>query len=182
MAEGTYQIKNQAEIHFMTFTIMGWMDIFSRQVYRDKAIESLNFCRRNKGLLIHAYVIMTNHIHAILSARQSNLSDVIRDFKTLASKEILQTIETETESRREWLLYMFRYFGEKQVRNNTYQVWMQENHAEELLTNRSIDQKLNYIHENPVRAGIVEEPEHYLYSSARDYAGEKGLLPLSLLK
>lgn len=88
---------------------MGWIDIFSRQRYRDLILESFNFSRERKDLQIGAYVIMSNHIHTIWTASNNNLSDIIRDFKTFTSKAITASIEAETESRRDWLLYMFRF-------------------------------------------------------------------------
>ena len=83
-----YKIRDQSATHFLTFSIMGWIDIFSRQRYRDIIIESFQFCRKNKGLLIGGYVIMSNHIHVIWTASNNNLSDIVRDFKTFTSKAI----------------------------------------------------------------------------------------------
>ena len=84
-AEG-YKIRDQSATHFMTFSIMGWIDIFSRSRYRDIVLESFEFCRVHKGLNIGAYVIMSNHIHVIWTATNNNLSDIIRDFKHLPAK------------------------------------------------------------------------------------------------
>ena len=76
-----YQIDNQDGLYFLTFQVIDWVDIFTRQSYRDIIIDSLTYCRQQKGLKVYAYVIMSNHIHAIMSTERSNLSDVIRDFK-----------------------------------------------------------------------------------------------------
>ena len=105
-AEG-YKIRDQASTHFLTFTIEGWIDIFSRQMYRDIILNSLQYCREKKGLRLGAYVIMSNHVHVIMTATNANLSDVIRDFKTFTSKAITAKIEQKAESRKDWLLYMF---------------------------------------------------------------------------
>ncbi len=98
-AEG-YRIKDEAATHFLTFTIVGWIDVFSRKVYKDIFIESLQFCQQRKGLVVYAYVIMTNHVHLILSAKNGNLSSVVRDLKKYTSRKILETITNEPESRK----------------------------------------------------------------------------------
>ena len=176
-----YKIRDQSATHFLTFSIMGWIDIFSRQRYRDLVIESFQYCRKHKGLQIGAYVIMSNHIHTIWTATNNNLSDIVRDFKTFISKAITSSIESEPESRREWLLYMFRFYANRTAANENFKVWTGQNHPEELHSESFLQTKLNYIHDNPVRAGLVAEPSHYLYSSAANYEGKKGLMEIDLL-
>jgi putative transposase len=176
-----YKIRNQSATHFLTFTIMGWIDIFSRQRYRDLILDSFQFCREYKGLRIGGYVIMTNHIHTIWTASNNNLSDIVRDFKTYTSKAITKSIQHEPESRREWLVYMFNFFANRTKANELFKVWTGQNHPEEIYSDSFLKTKLNYIHENPVRAGIVSDPVHYLYSSAANYAGLKGITEIDLL-
>jgi REP element-mobilizing transposase RayT len=130
-AEG-YKIRDQSATHFLTFSIMGWIDIFTRQRYRDLILDSFQFCRAKKGLLIGGYTIMSNHIHTIWTASQNNLSDIVRDFKTFTSKEITNSIENEPESRREWLLYMFGFYANRTAANDYYKVWTGNNHPEEI--------------------------------------------------
>jgi len=104
------------------------------------------------------------------------LSDIIRDFKKFTSKSILKLGNEIPESRKGWLLYRFEYAGKFDNRIQKYKFWQETIHAILLDNNTKIDQRINYIHENPVRALIVAEPQEYLYSSARDYAGEKGFV------
>ncbi len=179
-AEG-FKIRDQAAPHFLTFTVMGWIDIFSRQRYRDLLIESLQFCRQQKGLQVGAYVIMSNHMHTIWTATQQNLSDIIRDFKTFTSKAITASIQAEPESRRDWLLYMFQFYANRTAANDNFKVWTGNNHPEEIQSQDFLSSKLNYIHNNPVRAGLVAEPSHYVYSSAANYENKKGLLEVDFL-
>ncbi|HRD56847.1 MAG TPA: transposase [Ferruginibacter sp.] len=176
-----YKIRDQSVTHFLTFSIMGWIDIFSRQRYRDLIVESFQFCREKKGLKIGAYVIMSNHIHTIWTATNNNLSDIIRDFKTYTSKAISGSIEQEPESRRDWLLYMFRFYANRTNANENYKVWTGNNHPEEIYSEHFLMSKLNYIHDNPVRAGLVTEQSHYLYSSATNYETGKGLMEIDFL-
>lgn len=179
-AEG-YKIRDQSAMHFLTFSVVGWIDIFSRQRYRDILLQSFSFCRKNKILHVGAYVIMSNHAHVIWRAAENNLSDIIRDYKTFTSKAITSAIAKEPESRREWLLYMFNFYANKTNTNDIFKVWTGNNHPEAIYTDDFLRTKLNYIHQNPVRAGLVAAPEHYLYSSAANYAGQKGLIDIDFL-
>lgn len=176
-----YQIKNQSGLYFLTFQVVAWVDVFTRRRYKDILVESFNYCVRQKGLNVYAWCIMSNHVHCILSAKNDNLSDTIRDFKKYTSKTILEAIAEEQESRREWMLYQFKKAAGEHNRNLHLQLWTHENHAVELDTNDMIDSRLNYIHQNAVEAGYVENGEAYLYSSARDYSEEKGMIEIILL-
>ncbi len=176
-----YRIKEQGEVYFLTLQIVGWIDLFSRIDYRNIVIDNLKFCQKHKGLILYAYVIMSNHIHLIVQADNENLSDVLRDFKSYTSKCMLLHIEQGTESRREWLLMLFKKSAQMHKRNSKYQVFTHDNHAVHLYSDKFIDQKLAYIHDNPVRAGIVKEPEDYIYSSASNYALEPSLIDVEII-
>jgi len=111
------------------------------------------------------------------------MEDIMRDFKGFTSKALKKAIaENPTESRKEWLLWMMERAGKKNSNNSGFQFWQQDNHPIELWDNYMMDQKLEYLHNNPVVSGIVDEPMHYLYISARDYAGVKGLLDVKLIE
>jgi REP element-mobilizing transposase RayT len=176
-----YQIQAQDKLHYITMQVVYWIDIFTRQRYRDIVLDSLRYCQKEKGLEIFAYVIMSNHVHLIVRSSEDNLSQTVGDLKKFTSKQIIKSIETEPESRREWLLWMFKHAAEKHKRNKNYQFWTHENHAVLLYSEEFIKERLLYIHDNPVRAGIVEHPEDYLYSSARNYASLESVLEIDLL-
>ena len=178
-----YRIYSSQDIYFITFAVVEWVDALSRRYYKDIILDSLKYCQQNKGLIIYAYVIMNNHIHLIASAKENyNLSDILRDLKKFTSKKLIEEIENNIqESRKRWMLWLFRSNGERNSNNEQYQFWQQDNHPICLDNGALIDQRLDYLHNNPVAEGIVEEPEHYIYSSARDYAGIKGLLDIVLL-
>ena len=161
-----YQIHNQSSVYFLTFQVIEWVDVFSRSRYSDIVVDSLNYCISNKYLNVHSWCIMTNHVHTILSANHNNLSSIIRDFKSFTSKKILTSIIEESESRKKWMLEIFKKAGSESKRNNMYQFWTHENHAVELSTNEMIEQRIEYIQMNPVNAGYVVEPWHYKYSCA----------------
>ncbi len=177
-----YRIYDQQGLNYLTLTTVGWVDVFTRQCYRDILIDSLKHCQEHKGLEICGYVIMSNHIHLIAWTQENNLSDALRDFKKFTSKAIIKAVQEETESRREWMLELFRYFGKRNSDNREYQVWQQDNHPVALWSLPVIWQKLNYIHMNPVRAGWVIQPDHWLYSSSSNYSEGKGLLEISMIE
>jgi REP element-mobilizing transposase RayT len=162
-----YQIKDQYATHFITPTIVDWVDIFTRKAYRDIIIDSLAFSIRERGLKLYGYVIMTNHLHLIVRSETGKLSDTIRDFKKFTARSIIDVINKEPESRREWMLHRFKWNAAQNERSSDHQFWTHENRLEEIFSQNFFNQKLNYIHENPVRAGWVEYPEEYVYSSAK---------------
>jgi len=114
---------------------------------------------------------VSSHIHLIVQKEEGKLSEVIRDFKSFTAKSIIDCISTNTfESRREWMIYLFRYFAKTSRQNKEFMFWQKTNHPTELNTSEIFDQKLEYIHQNPVEAGIVDQPENYIYSSAYPFS------------
>jgi REP element-mobilizing transposase RayT len=176
-----YQIKDQFDLHYLTFQVVNWVDLFTRRVYKDIVIESFKYMMDNKGFQLFAYVIMSNHIHLIAQSIDGNLSDNIRDIKKFTSVKIIETIILTAESRKEWMLNVFKSSASQRQTNKYFQVWTHENHAILIYSNEFIREKIEYIHNNPVRAGIVENPEDYLYSSARNYARLNSLVDIPLL-
>lgn len=176
-----YKIEEQDGIYYLTFQIVRWIDLFTRPVYRDIVIDSLRFCQSNEGLAIYAYVIMSNHIHLLVQSEKVPLSNTIREFKSFTARKLLDTIDMEAESRRDWILNLFEFAAKQHKRNEKYQVWTHENHAELIYSEKFMEQKINYIHQNPVRAGIVSKAEDYIYSSASAYTGDKELLEIEAI-
>ena len=176
-----YQIHKQEAAYFLTMTTVEWVDVFIRNEYKELLCESLNYCISNKGLEIFCYVIMSSHLHLIARAKNNNLSDVIRDFKKFTSGKLLHEIRFGNESRKEWMLNIFNSGGQNQKKKTNNQLWQYNNHAEEVYSPRFTLSKVNYIHYNPVEAGLVQYPEQYPFSIAMDYAGMAGPVKVSLL-
>lgn len=167
-----YKVLNPEGTYFITCTIVDWVDLLSRAEYKDIIIDSLKFCQLHKGLIVHAYVIMSNHIHLIASTEDGvRLQDVIRDFKKFTSKRFIEEMNTIHESRKVWLLKKFSFAANRIINGVNYKVWQDGFHPIELDSSDKLEQKLAYIHDNPVSAGIVYEAEDYVYSSASVYAG-----------
>ena len=170
-------------LYYCTLTVIDWLDVFTRPNYRLTLIDSLRYCQKYKGLELYAWCLMSNHLHLIARAKEgTSLSDILRDFKKFTYKAIVAQMETEPESRRDWMLDRFAFRAANDSKHKYYQFWQEGFHAVELLNNDFIDQKLHYIHQNPVRNLLVSEPEHYLFSSAANYAGQKGLLDVILIE
>ena len=178
-----YKVGEDAIAHFVTFSVIGWIDIFSRECYREIFVQSLKYCQENKGLKLHAWVIMTNHVHLIISSDTNKLEHIVRDLKKYTSKQIIKAIEeNQIESRKEWMLNIFNFVGSQNNNNKVYQFWKQDYHPIELDTAEKLSQRLDYLHNNPVRSGLVWEVWHYKYSSAIDYnTNEKGLITIDHL-
>lgn len=173
-----YKILDQKGLNFITITVVDWVDLFTRKAICEIVLKNLTYCRNEKGLKIFGYVVMSNHLHLILKASgEKDLSSILQDFKSYTARQIIEFLEsTESkESRKEWLLDQFRKAAIVDGKNNKYKIWKNGNHPIELYTPKVIRRYLNYIHRNPVVAGIVELPEHYLNSSASNY--QKADLP-----
>jgi len=141
-------------------------------------LDSLQYCQQKKEMEIFAWCIMTNHVHLVFrSAGEKKPGLLIGDFKRFTSKEIVKAIIVNPqESRKELLLARFSNAASNLSNVNDYQFWQHDNHPIELWSNKVIDEKIDYVHQNPVKAGLVFRAQDYLYSSAADYADEKGLL------
>jgi len=132
------------ELYFVTLTVTNWIDVFTRRLYNDFIIENLTWCQQNKNLNIYAYVIMTNHIHLVANVTGGSLGDVLG----------------------EWILKAFEKAGKYNPLNTNHQFWQNGNYPVVLFTSDVIDQKIDYIHNNPVRAGFVGSAYEFWYSSA----------------
>ena len=181
MAGDRYFITDQHATYFLTFTVVEWTDVFTRPQYKMAIVDSLNYCIEHKGLVCNAWVLMTNHLHVIVRAvTPARLSDIIRDFKKFTSKKIVELIQTTPESRREWLLHKFEFAAHATGRAENFKMWTDDNHAI-LLDGPRYGERLRYIHQNPVRQMIVANECDYLFSSAYDYSGKKGLVKVVIM-
>ncbi len=176
-----YKAKLLNEPYFITVTVVDWIDLLTRPVYKEVILASMRYCIENKGLILHGYVIMSNHWHAIISSSESPIEDIMRDLKKYTSKQLMLTMQETHESRREWLMKKFAYAANRVKKGVNYKIWQDGYHPVHLSTNQMLDQRLEYMHRNPVEEGWVYEPEHYVYSSAIDYTGGVGKIALQML-
>ena len=180
-----YKFIDKQAVYFTTSAVVGWSDVFTREVYKTILLDSIRHCQYNQGLILHAWVLMTNHLHTICSFKEGmDPGQVWRNIKSFTAMKIIDAIiKNPKESRKENLLSIFEAPGKKSNNNFKYQFWQHENHPVLLNTTEMYDQKLEYIHCNPVTARFVAKPCHWLYSSAIDYqTDKKGLLEIEFLE
>ena len=156
-------------LYFVTFSVVGWLDIFTRRLYQEILIDSIIYCKQNKQLKIFCYCIMPSHVHFISYSENGSLSNVLRDLKAHTAKQLIKAIEENPqESKKELFLKLFKYFGNKSPQNQQMQFWKHDNHPFFLYSNQMIEQKINYIHNNPVEAGFVNNANEWRLSSANE--------------
>jgi putative transposase len=179
-----YKVRDQNRPYFVTFATEQWVDVFTRPLYKEIILDSLRYCQKEKGLVIYSWCLMSNHLHMVVAREgEPKLEEIIRDFKKYTSVHVCCTIENNAdESRQRWMLNIFRVVAQNSSKHEAFKFWQNEYHPVELFYNDMIDQKVRYIHNNAVKEGWVDKPEDYLYSSARDYAGMKGLIDVEVLK
>jgi REP element-mobilizing transposase RayT len=157
--------------YFMTCTVVGWLSVFTRPEAVEIVLDSLRFLQRERELKLFGYVIMENHLHMVASAPE--LSKVIKDFKSFTARQLIDLLEARSA---ETILRQLRTQKLPHKRESTYQFWQEGSHTQQIQNEEMMRQKLDYIHYNPVKRGYVDEPEHWRYSSARNYAGRNGLI------
>ncbi|MEP1488495.1 MAG: transposase [Algibacter sp.] len=174
-----YKFYNKQGLYFVSFATVNWIDVFTRQTYYNVLAESVNYCRKEKGMELYAYCFMPSHIHFVFRSANEDPSGLIRDFKKYTSKAILEAIENNPqESRKEWLLWMFEHAGKKHGNVSKYQFWQHHNKPIELWSEAVIKQKINYIHNNPVVNGFVINAIDWKYSSARNFQDDHTVLEI----
>ncbi|WP_282132512.1 transposase [Cellulophaga baltica] len=161
----------------MTITIIDWVDLFIRPTSFKILDDSLNYCIANKGLTVHAYVYMSSHIHLIISSQENELQDNIRDLKKHSSKEFIKAIKELPESRRECLLAKFNYAAKRVKNGVSYKVWKDGYHPVILDTSKKIEQRINYIHYNPVASKLVYHERDWKKSNYAIYEEDNPEIP-----
>ena len=177
-----YKTAEKDKAYFVTFTIVEWLKVLQEDSFKMIVINALKFYQQNRGLLVYAYCIMPNHVHMIVQSNGTeSVSEVLRDLKKYTSKEISKKLDADNSAFAKNALNVFRKEGERLKRIKKYKVWQDGNRPMVLFTNKFIWQKLNYIHNNAVEAGLVIKPEDYMYSSARNYADLNSVLDIELI-
>jgi len=173
-----YKFHNPNAPYFVSFAVVEWLDVFTRNEYKDILLESLSYCQKEKDMEIYAWCIMSNHVHIIFRSLGTEPPEkLLGSFKRFTSNAVVKAIkENDKESRKELLISAFKENGNKTSNVQNYQFWRHDNRPIELWSRKVTSQKIQYIHNNPVNQGFVFRPEDYVYSSAVDYSGEKGLL------
>lgn len=174
-----YKFHNKAGLYFVSFATVYWIEVFTRHIYFDILANSVNYCRKEKGMELYCYCFMPSHVHFIFRSSKQQPMELLRDFKKFTSKEVIEAIKNNPqESRKELLLWLFKEAGKKKSSVSTYQFWQHHNKPIELWSEKVITQKIDYIHHNPVANGFVKNPEDWKYSSARNFQEDHTVLEI----
>lgn len=171
MTRSRYRFVGNDAPYFLTMTVNNWLPIFTRPETVDVVFDGWRYLQSHRGFLIHGYVILENHLHLV--ARSPDIPKDVQSFKSYSAKRLLEVLEAH---RAERLLRMLALFKRRYKTDSTYQVWEEGSHPQRIEHEVVMRQKLDYIHYNPVKRGYVDHPEHWRWSSARDYAGASGLI------
>jgi len=175
MARDRYKIRCDQHPHFLTGTIINWIPIFTRPEAAQIVLDSLQYLQTNGELKLYGFVIMENHLHLIASAER--LTKVIGRFKSFTGKTIIGLLKSRGE---DGVLQQLSYAKARHKMDRDRQLWQEGSHPVLISNEEIMRQKLEYIHHNPVRRGYVDEPTHWRYSSARNYADGDGLIGITL--
>ncbi len=159
-----YQAKQPDTAYFVTSTVVEWLPVFTTATRCDILVEALTYCREHKALRITAWVILDNHFHAILSA--PDLPRVMADLKRHTARRIIEHLQAE---RGEWLLTLLRTHRAPHKTESQYQFWQEGFHPQAIIHDKMMEQKRDYLHQNPVKRGLVAKPEDWRYSSAHEW-------------
>jgi len=159
-----YRIHEPHATYFITSTIVEWLPVFTTTACCDILVNALLHGRTNRQLRIYAWVILENHFHAILSGPELSLT--LGHLKRFTAHALLAQIKTEN---RDWLINQLAYFRAAHKKLQEHQVWQESVHPQQIDTDEMMQQKIDYIHHNPVRRGWVVAPEHWHYSSAHEW-------------
>ena len=175
MPRSRYKVGDPAAAHFLTCTIVGWLPVFSRAEAAQIILDSWRFLQEHDRLTLYGYVIMENHVHFIASG--DDLAREAGDFKSFTARQIIDLLETRKDSS---MLELLRMLRAPHKADRVHQLWREESHPQEVFSPDVMRQKLEYMHNNPVRRGYVDDPVHWRHSSARNYAGLEGLIHVNM--
>ncbi len=171
MARSRYKILENTQPHFLTCTVVDWLPVFARPALAEIVLSSLQFLQDNNRIVLYSYVLMENHLHLIASS--ADLKKEIGDFKSYTARTIIDELDKE---RAVGLLRQLQLAKLPHKKDRFHQFWQEGSHPQLIQGDEMMRQKIEYIHNNPVRKGYVDDPVHWRYSSARNYAGLNGLI------
>jgi REP element-mobilizing transposase RayT len=175
MGRSRYKITNPRLPHFITCTVLHWIPVFTRPATVDILLGSLDYLMTD-GLRVYAFVILENHLHMAVQSNQLD-RDIAR-FKSFTAKQLIRYLD---ENNVKPILEQLAFYKKAHKHDRSYQFWQEGCHPEWIQNQLMMQQKVEYIHQNPVKRGYVDDAVHWRYSSARNYAGQTGLLDICTL-
>ncbi|MGO9119018.1 MAG: REP-associated tyrosine transposase [Desulfomonilaceae bacterium] len=177
MGRSRYRILPDNNTYFATCAVVNRLPIFGRTDLAQIVLDSMKFMHERKRLVLHAYVLMENHLHLVGSSE--NFSQEMSNLKSFTARSIVDFL---TENGPNFFLEQLKFFRKKHKKDQDYQVWQEGFHPQAILNGTLLKDRIEYIHNNPVKRGYVECPEHWRYSSAAQYAGLDGVVPIDILE
>jgi putative transposase len=174
MSRTRYKVYDCSYPHFFTATIVDWLPVFTRRESAQIVLDSWNFLQTEGRIKLFAYVILENHVHFIASS--DRLSEEIGDFKSYSARRLIELLQSANAKR---ILDQLAFRKARHKTDRAFQLWQEGSHPQEISSDEMMWQKIEYIHNNPVKRGYVDDPTHWRYSSARNYAGISGLIDVS---
>ena len=165
MSRTRYKIHDNAYPHFFTCTVVEWLPVFTRQEAVQILLDSWIFLRREGRLTLFGYVVLENHTHFI--AASDNLVKEIGDFKSYTARRLIDLLES---ANAKTILDQLAFRRARHKQDREYQFWQEGSHPQQISNAQIMRQKIEYMHFNPVKRGYVDDPTHWRYSSARNYA------------
>ncbi len=175
MGRSRYTFTQTDAPHFMTLTVLHWIPVFTRPETVEIVLDSLRYLIK-EGLSVYSYVILENHLHLIAQSQQLD-RDIAR-LKSFTAKQLLAHLQKHNVKT---ILDQLAFYKKAHKGDRQYQFWQEGGHPECIQSDVMMRQKVDYIHQNPVKRGYVDLAEHWRYSSARDYLGSEGLLQVCKL-
>jgi putative transposase len=170
MGRSRYKIIDPALPHFITCTVLHWIPVFTRPATVQILLDSLRHLQ-TEGLKVFAYVILENHLHMVVQSARLDVD--MRRFKSFTARQLIDYLKQHNVRQ---VLEQLAFYKKAHKDDRAYQFWQEGIHPEWLQNDAMMRKKIEYIHENPVKRGYVDFPEHWRYSSARSYLGQEGLL------
>jgi len=171
MGRSRYKIYESTHPHFITCTVLHWIPLFTRVQSVQILIDSLKYLQQSDNMKIFSYVILENHLHMVASS--DDIAKTIKKFKSFTAKELLALLQKENIKT---ILEQLAFYKKAHKTQIGYQVWQEGMHPQLIQNEQMMSEKIEYIHNNPLKRGYVDEAKHWRYSSARDYEGVGGLL------
>ena len=174
MSRSRYKFIEKDQPHFLTCTVVNWINVFGNPEAAHIILDSLRFLQSEERIKLFAYVIMEHHIHLV--AQAENLEKEIMNFKSFTARKI---IDYYIERNHKDILKQLSYYKKHHKTDRDHQFWQEGSHPEYIQNVEMMTQKIEYIHNNPVRSGYIDEQIHWRYSSARNYNDQEGLIDVT---
>ena len=174
MGRSRYRVVDSRYPYFVTCTVLHWIPVFTRPETVDILLGSLRFLR-GEGMRVFAYVVLENHMHMVV--KSPDLGRDLARFKSYTSRQVLTYLSAHNVRP---ILEQLAFYKKAHKHDRGYQFWQEGSHPELIRDADMMRQKVEYVHQNPVKRGYVDNAEHWRYSSARNYVGYAGLLEVEV--